>query len=60
LSTAFAAHRLDGDRRDEDLCEEIAGDAWRALGRRSRLGIAIRDLAAFLRRPPAKAGYPSD
>jgi hypothetical protein len=41
--------RLDGELPPDQLCEEIAVDAWHALRRRSRLGTVLRALRARAR-----------
>jgi hypothetical protein len=57
-STAFAARRLDSGGPRDELCEEIAEDAWRALTRRTPLASAIRDVAALVRRRRAETDPP--
>jgi hypothetical protein len=48
VATAFGALRLEAGRPRDELCEEIAEDAWRALTRRTPLVSAVRDLAGVI------------
>jgi hypothetical protein len=49
-SRAFGARPLDLSRGREELCAEIAEDAWRALARRTLVGIVLRRVASTARR----------